>query len=67
MKRKPGRPALSLSGRTSIYVHAPIAEVEVWKRFAKRADMTLNGWLVSLARVAVDVRDTGDAVPRKIR
>lgn len=52
-KRKPGRPALSSSGRTSVYVHAPIAEVEQWKKAAKRADMTLNGWLVSLAREAM--------------
>lgn len=56
-KRRPGRPSNASSGRTSVYVHAPIAKVKVWEKAAKDAGRTLNGWLVELADAAVDRKE----------
>jgi len=37
------------SGRSSTYVHAPSAEIDAWRRAAKREGRTLNGWLRQVA------------------
>lgn len=52
-KPKPrGRPSNNSTGRSSTYVHAPAAEISAWRKAAKDAERTLNGWIRSQLNAA---------------